>query len=241
MATKIELPLGKMFRRWLLIGSLTAVSTGVLFILLLTFPLVVFEGDFLNGNVAITWYSLRNYGEPVYHPGLSSIPLLSIPALGASIFNIIVGLLMISKTWKSKTISHVLVEILIGALEACMIFTGVFFSLRLNVIHAVSVLPTEVDGVNSAGLLVARGSVRSETFLSVLIRQFYPLTLLSILLLAFAAIIGYEASKVLEALAGNEEGKASARNVSESKEPEAVGEGKLAGLLNRLKKLFKKS
>ncbi|MGC8832107.1 MAG: hypothetical protein ACP5PQ_05965 [Thermoproteota archaeon] len=238
MAAKIEFSLEKTFRKWLLAGSLAAVSTGVLYIFLLTFPLVVFEGDFLNGSVAMTWYSLRNYGEPVYHPGLSSIPLLSIPALGVAFFNITVGLLIVFKVWKSRTISHILVEILIGALEACVIFTGVFFSLRLNVVHAVSVLPTEVGGVNSAGLLVAPGSVRSETFLSVLIRQFYPLTLLSILLLAFAAIIGYEASKALEALAGNEEGKASTRNVSESKEPEALKKGKLAGLLNRLKKLF---
>ncbi|MGQ9691526.1 MAG: hypothetical protein ACUVQY_09790 [Thermoproteota archaeon] len=201
---------------------MTAVSTGVLFILLLMLPLVVFEGDFLNGYVAITWYSLRNYGEPVYHPGLSSIPLLSIPALSASIFSIIAGLLMISKTWKSKTISHILVEILIGALETCMIFTGVFFSLRLNVVHAVSVLPSEVGGVNSAGLLVVPGSVRSETFSSVLIGQFYPLALLSILLIAFAVIIGYKASKALEALVGNELGKTSAPSVSELEKPKAL-------------------
>ena len=240
MAAKIEFPLEKAFRNWLIAGSLAAVSTGVLFILLLTLPLVVFEGDFLNGSVAIIWYSLRNYGEPVYHPGLSSIPFLSIPALSAAMFNIIVGILTLSKAWRNKTINHILVEMLIGALETCMVFTGVFFSLRLNVMHAVSVLPTEVGGVNSAGLLVAPGSVRSETFPSVLIRQFYPLALLSILLIAFAAIIGYEAGKALEALAGNREEKPSTPDVSESKKSEAVEEGKLAGLLGRLKKLLKK-
>ncbi len=207
MAAKILLPLGKDFRRWLLAGSLAAVVTGVLFIILLTFPLVVFEGDFLNGGVAITWYGLKNYGEPVYHPGLASIPFLSIPTLCVALFNITVGFLTVFRTWRSRTINHILVEILIGALEVCVIFTGAFFSLRLNVIHAVSVLPTEVNGVSSAGLLVVQGSVRSETFSSILISQFYPLAFLSVLLIILAAIIGYEAAKALETLAEKENEK----------------------------------
>lgn len=82
--------------------------------------------------------------------------------------------------------------------------------------------------------------MRSETFPSVLIRQFYPLALLSTLLIAFAVIIGYEAGKALEALTVKEEEKASTSNASESKEPEALKEGKAVGLLSRLKNLLKK-
>jgi len=200
LADKIELPLEKKFRIWLLVGSFAAVLTGILFTILLTFPLVVFKGDFLNGNVAITWYSLKNYGEPVYHPGLSSISLLSIPTLIASVFNIIAGLIMISRILRSKTISHILVEMLIGALTINIIFTGAIFVLRLDIVRIVSVLPTNVGGLNSAGLLVAQGSVKSETFVSVFIGQLYPLALLSSLLVVLAAIIGFELLKILETL-----------------------------------------
>ncbi|MEM2276382.1 MAG: hypothetical protein QXU43_04765 [Thermoproteota archaeon] len=203
MANKIMLPLTGEFRKWLLVGSLASIATGVFFILLLTLPLVVFEGEFLNGNVAITWYRLINYGEPVYHPGLESIPLFTIPVFGASFFSIAVGILTILKS-SSREVSHVVPELLIASLETCMVFTGVFFSLRLNVMHAVAVLPTQVGGVGSAGLLVVPGSTKSETFPSVLIRQFFPLASLGILLIVIAAIIGFETTKTLEALAGKE-------------------------------------
>ncbi|MEM2642296.1 MAG: hypothetical protein QXU42_06960 [Thermoproteota archaeon] len=203
MANKIMLPLTGEFRKWLLVGSLASIATGVFFILLLTLPLVVFEGEFLNGNVAITWYRLINYGEPVYHPGLESIPLLTIPVFGASFFSIAVGILTILKS-SSREVSHVVPELLIASLETCMVFTGVFFSLRLNVMHAVAVLPTQVGGMGSAGLLVVPGSTKSETFPSVLIRQFFPLASLGILLIVLAAIMGFETTKTLEALAGKE-------------------------------------
>ncbi|MBO3800678.1 MAG: hypothetical protein FGF52_06490 [Candidatus Brockarchaeota archaeon] len=221
MANKIMLPLEKGFRKWLIAGSLASIATAVFFILLLTLPLVVFDGEFLNGSVAITWYSLRNYGEPVHHPGLDSIPLLTIPVFGAILFNIAISIMTILKVLKNRVISHVVVELLIGALEACMVFTGVFFSLRLNVMHAVAVLPTQVGGIGSAGLLVVPGSTKSETFTSVLIRQFLPLTLLGILLLVLAAIIGFESAKALEALAGKREEEASVPTASESKELES--------------------
>jgi len=205
LATKIMLPLKNGLRKWLVAGSLASIATALLFIALLVSPLVVFEGDFLNGSVAITWYSLRNYGEPVYHPGLDSILLLTIPIFSVAFFSISVGVLTILKSSRSREVSHVIPELLIASLEACMIFTGAFFSLRLNVMHAVSVLPTEVGGMGSAGLLVVPGSTRSETFPSVLIKQFYPLTLLSILLTVLAAIIGFETTRVLEALAEKKE------------------------------------
>ncbi|MBO3769204.1 MAG: hypothetical protein JTT15_02195 [Candidatus Brockarchaeota archaeon] len=200
MATKIMLPITSEFRKWLLAGSLASIATGAFYILLLTLPLVVFEGEFLNGNVAITWYRLVNYGEPIYHPGLDSIPLLTIPVFGASFFSISVGILTILKSLRSKEVSHVVPEILIASLEACMVFTGVFFSLRLNVMHAVAILPTQVGGMGSAGLLVVPGSTRSETFPSVLIKQFYPLASLGVLLIALAGIVGYETVKALETL-----------------------------------------
>jgi len=197
LGTKIELPSEKPLRNWLIISSLTAFSTGTLFMLLLTTPLVVFEGNFVSGSVAIAWYDLRNYGEPVYHPGLSSIPFLSIPAFCASSFSILVSCLVVYKVWKRNTVSHVLVEMLIGALEVCVIFIGVFFSLRLDVIHATSAIPTEVGGVNSAGHLVISGSIRRETFPSILIGQFYPLVILGVLLSTIALILGYEIAKFI--------------------------------------------
>lgn len=198
------LPLTSEFRKWLLVGSLASIATGVFYILLLTLPLVVFQGEFLNGNVAITWYRLVNYGEPVYHPGLESIPLLTIPVFGASFFSMAVGILTILKSSRSREVSHVVPELLIASLEACMFFTGVFFSLRLNVMHAIAILPTQVGGTGSAGLLVVPGSTKSETFPSILIRQFFPLASLGILLIVLAAIIGFETTKTLEASTGKE-------------------------------------
>jgi hypothetical protein len=199
------LPLDDSLRKWLISGSLALLATAGFFVFLLVTPLVVFEGDLLNGSVAITWYGLKNYGEDVYHPGLSSIPLLTIPVFSMIIFSIIIGLITLFKVFRSREVSHIVVELLIGCLEAMMVFTGVFFSLRLNVMHAVSVLPTSAGGAGSAGLLVVPGSVRTETFSSILIRQFYPLTLLSILLIVLAAIIGFETAKALETLMKKEE------------------------------------
>jgi len=193
-------------RKWLVAGSLALLATAGFFIFLLVSPLVVFEGDLLNGSVAITWYSLKNYGEEVYHPGLSSIPLLTVPVFSVIIFSIIISFLTLFKALRSREVSHIVAELLIGCLEAMMIFTGVFFSLRLNVMHAVSVLPTSAGGAGSAGLLVVPGSVRTETFPSILIRQLYPLTLLSILLIVLAAIIGFETARALETLMKREEG-----------------------------------
>ncbi|MCS7138948.1 MAG: hypothetical protein NZ873_02705 [Crenarchaeota archaeon] len=200
MANKIMLPLTKEFRKWLLAGSLASIATGFFFIFLLISPLVVFEGEFLNGSVAVTWYRLVNYGEPVHHPGLDSIPLLTIPVFTAVFFSMSIGLLTIFKSSRSREVSHVVPELLVASLEVYMIFTGVFFSLRLNVMHALAVLPTQVGGMGSAGLLVVPGSIRSETFTSILIKQFYPIASLSILLIALAAIIGYETVRVLETL-----------------------------------------
>lgn len=200
MATKIMLPLTSEFRKWLLAGSLALITTGGFYILLLILPLVVFEGEFLNGSIAIAWYRLVNYGEPVHHPGLESITLLTIPVFSASFFSIAVGVVTIFKSSRGKEVSHVIPELLIASLEACMVFTGVFFSLRLNVMHAVAVLPTRVGGMGSAGLLVVPGSTKSETFTSVLIRQFYPLASLGIFLIALAGIIGYETVKMLETI-----------------------------------------
>jgi len=54
-----------------------------------------------------------------------------------------------------------------------------------------------VGGVNLAGRLLVSGSVRKETLPSILIGQFYPLVLLSALLLAIALIVGHEATKLL--------------------------------------------
>lgn len=198
MKTKIMLPLGNRFRILLIAGSFTAVTAGVFFILLLILPLVVFEGDFLNGSVAITWYSLRNYGEPVGHPGLTTMPFLSIPAFSLAFFNIGIGLLTFIKVLKSRRISHIIVELLIGALEGCMVFTSCLYSLGLNVIHALSILPTQVSGAGSAGLLAIQGSVRRETFVSILIRRFYPLVFINMLFLILVAIIGYETGRALE-------------------------------------------
>jgi len=205
LAAKIMLPLRKGFRRWLLVGSIAAVATGIFFILLITLPLIVFEGDLLSGSVAITWYSLRNYGEPVTHPGLESIPFLSIPVFTTAFFSIATGLLTILKVSRSVKVSHVIVELLLGALEACMVFTGAFYSLRLNIIHAVSDFPTQASGAGSAGLLVIKGSVRSETFTSILIRQFYPLILVNVILIILVAVIGFETAKALGALVEKED------------------------------------
>ncbi|MBO3755086.1 MAG: hypothetical protein FGF53_09500 [Candidatus Brockarchaeota archaeon] len=205
MKTKIMLPLGKRFRRLLIAGSFTAVTAGVFFILLLTLPLVVFEGDLLNGSVAISWYELKNYGEPVDHPGLTSITFLSIPVFTTAFFSISIGLLTIFKISRDSIVSHTIVELLLGALEACVIFTSVFYSLRLNVIHAVSVLPAQVGGAGSAGLLVIQGSARSETFTSTVIRQFYPLVFANILFTILVVIIGYEAARALEAATRKEQ------------------------------------
>lgn len=192
------LPLSKRLRKWLAVGALASVATGVFFIMLLTLPLVVFEGDLLNGSVAITWYELKNYGERVDHPGLTSIAFLSTPVFTAAFFSISIGLLTIVKVSRSGMVSHTLVELLLGALEACVIFTSVFYSLRLNVIHAVSVLPAQAGGVGSAGLLIVQGSARSETFTSTLMRQFYPLVFANILLTILVVMIGYETARALE-------------------------------------------
>lgn len=59
--------------------------------------------------------------------------------------------------------------------------------------------------INSAGPLVVQSSVRKETFPSILIRQFYPLVLLSILLIAIVMMISHEAMKAIEILAEEEE------------------------------------
>jgi len=198
LTVKIMIRLEKRLRRWLLLGALASVATGVFFIVLLSLPLVVFDGDMLNGSVAITWYDLKNYGEPVEHPGLASIPFVSIPVFATAFFSIATGLLTIVKASRSSMVSHIIVELLLGALEACVVFTGVSYSLRLNVIHAVSVLPTKAGGAGSAGLLVIQGSAMSETLVSTLIRQFYPLVFLNTLLTVLVAIIGYEAAKALE-------------------------------------------
>ncbi|MGQ9597396.1 MAG: hypothetical protein ACUVUS_08565 [Thermoproteota archaeon] len=50
-----------------------------------------------------------------------------------------------------------------------------------------------------------QSSVRKETFPSILIRQFYPLVLLSILLIAVVMMISHEAMKAIETLAEEEE------------------------------------
>lgn len=200
MAAKIILPLAKRLRKWLAVGALASVATGVFFIMLLALPLVVFEGDLLNGSIAITWYELKNYGEPFDHPGLTSITFLSIPVFTTAFFSISVGLLTIVKVSRSTMVSYTIVELLLGALEACVIFTGVFYSLSINVIHAVSVLPKQAGGAGSAGLLVIQSSARSETFALTLIRQFYPLVFANILLTILVAIIGYETARVLEAV-----------------------------------------
>lgn len=197
MGAKVELLNGKPLRDWLIIGSVTAVSAGFFVILLLTMPLVVFEGDFISGSAAISWYSLRNYGESIYHPGLSSIQLLSIPAFATAFFNILVGCLNFRKALKRETTSHILIEMLIGALEVFVIIAGVLYSLRLNIVHATSVLPTSASGVNSAGRLVVSDSIKRETLPSILISQLYPLILLSILLLTIAYILGHEITRLL--------------------------------------------
>ncbi|MCX8183495.1 MAG: hypothetical protein N3F08_03660 [Crenarchaeota archaeon] len=69
----------------------------------------------------------------------------------------------------------------------------------LNVMHAISILPTQVGGSGSAGLLVIQGSVRKETVTTILIRQFYPLAFINMLFLVLIAIIGYETTRALEA------------------------------------------
>ncbi|MEM4230029.1 MAG: hypothetical protein QXZ66_09755 [Thermoproteota archaeon] len=205
MTAKIILPLAKRLRKWLAVGALASVAAGVFFIMLLTLPLVVFEGDLLNGSVAITWYELKNYGEHVDHPGLTSITFLSIPVFTTAFFSISIGLLTIVKVSRSSMVSHTVVELLLGALEACVIFTSVFYSLRLNVIHAVSMLPAQAGGAGSAGLLVIQGSARRETFTSILIRQFYPLVFANILLTILVVIIGYETARALEAATRKEQ------------------------------------
>jgi hypothetical protein len=56
------------------------------------------------------------YGEPVEHPGLGCIPFLSIPVFVTAFFSIATGLLTIVKASRSSMVSHITVELLLGAL-----------------------------------------------------------------------------------------------------------------------------